>query len=256
MSYQRGLQIANEHVRKGIALYQSGRFRAAAAKLSLVLQEGVKVSWVNYEPLFYLALSFYEIGRLVDSLKIWRQLHSFAQDRKNILLNIGCTYHRMGRVDQAIRYYKAELKLNPVCDESLYNLGSIYYGRNNFRIASIYLEKLYAQRPTAELVAGRLADCYFKMGRLQDEIRLYENYLSIKPKDSWCLNNLGAALIDAGENSRAQLLLNRAVATEPRDKIAKRNLRRAVELRSKILSNSTKPSGIKSAEATAKFSST
>jgi tetratricopeptide (TPR) repeat protein len=187
----------------------------------------------NYNALFYLALALYENGQFRQSLSCWNRLKKRGPNLQNVNLNIGCTYHHLGRLDLAIRGYKKELALRPLCGEALYSLGTLYFRRRQFVLAIPYLKTCLAINHYSNRILKRLALSYWKAGRLQDEQQLYEDWILTHPRDSWSLNNLGASLAQNGEVSRAELFFRKASSIAPRDRCILENLRKVELLRSK-----------------------
>lgn len=214
-------------LKKALALFRKRSYRAAEVALQKILAADPN----NYEALFYQALSLYENGKVDQSLSIWRIIKKMGPKQKNVNLNLGCAYHRLGRLDLAIRSYKQELVLYPLCGEALYSLGTLYYHRRQFALAIPYLETCLAIKHCPKRIMKRLALCYFARGRIRDEQLLYENWLLTNPRDSWVLNNLGAATAQAGEFNRAELCFRRASTIASHDACILRNLRKARLLR-------------------------
>jgi Flp pilus assembly protein TadD len=141
---------------------------------------------------------------------------------------MGACYDDLGESVLAIKNYKRELELDPFCGTALYNLGALYYRAHKYKLATGYLERCYSQKQSVEAVVGRLARCYFKTSRAEDEQTLYEDYLQAHPNDTWALNNLGSHLVDKGEYYRALSYLKKAARLDPNDKLVAKNIREAL----------------------------
>jgi tetratricopeptide (TPR) repeat protein len=140
---------------------------------------------------------------------------------------MGCAYQNLRQNDLAILHFRQELKINPVSGEALYSLGTLYYNLHKYKQAVGYLERCYSLKHSVDQIVDRLAYSYFKTGQIEKEIGLYEGFLQEHPKDTWCLNNLGAALMHIGEYSRAQLYLRKAANINPKDQKVLRNIKKA-----------------------------
>lgn len=216
--------------REAITLFERGRFRAAISAFAKFASRDKK----DYVALFYLALSLYETGNLASSLRYWKRLKKLGPSQRNVHLNLGCVYHALNREDLAIRNYKRELQINAISGEALYNLGTLYYRRHQYKEAVLYLEKCYALKHSVKQIVDRLACSYFKTRQLEKEMALYYDWLREHPKDTWCLNNLGAALMHAAEYNRAQLILERAAKLDSSDEMVKRNLEKVRLIRKEM----------------------
>lgn len=200
--------------------FKKKSYRAATGAYRAVL----KCDRKNETAIFYLALSLYHEKKYQKSLRCWESLRGLNPTQENMHLNIGCAYQAIGRNDLAIWHFKRELVMNPASGETLYSLGTLYYNLHKFKMASNYLERCYSLKHSIEKVVDRLAWTYYKTKRHDKEVALYNDWLRDHPNDGWCLNNMGAVLMDIGEYSRAQLFLQKAERTRPRDKMVSRNL--------------------------------
>jgi tetratricopeptide (TPR) repeat protein len=210
----------NRLLSEAVSLCDRGSFREALGPLERI------VAWdpANYTALFYFALSLLETEQSERSLQYWKKLRRMGTSKKNILLNMGCAYQNLGREGLAIRCFKRELEINPSSGESSYNLGVLYHNAHKYNEAIKYLERCFALKHSVESIVDRLADCYFRLGLPEKEKSLYEEWLKHNPNDVWCLNNLGAVLMQTEEYSRAEMYLKRAARVEPKDEVVLRNL--------------------------------
>lgn len=209
-------------------LFDKGSYRDAIAAFRSALLRSPNDRYA----LFYLALGLYRAGQFKRSLEYWKRLRKLNPTEGNLHLNMGCAYQNLGRDDLAIRYFKVELGLNPVSGESLYSLGVLYYNRQEYKKAVNLLERCYALKHSRDQIVAKLAWSYFKTKELSKEIDLYLDWLQGQPKDKWALNNLGAALMQAGEFNRAQMFLQRANVADPADEMVQRNLKKVRLIRS------------------------
>lgn len=212
-----------------MALFNKGSYRAAVKAFKQVLAHNGR----DDVALFYLALSLYEIGEFRQSLRYWERLKQISPAEKNIHLNMGCAYQSLHRNDLAINCFKKELKLNPLSREALYSLGTLYYNLHKYKCAVSYLERCYALKHSVEQIIDRLAYSYFKTRQIDKEIVLCQDWLRAHPDDTWCLNNLGAAFMHAGEYNRAQIHLQKAALIDPKDERVARNIKKVQSLRRK-----------------------
>ena len=213
-----------------LALYKKGRYEAATTAFRKVLA----CDELNPAVLFYLARSLYRTGRFSQALRYWKKCGRIAPSQQYVHLNSGCAYEKLGQTVSAIRNYKRELEINPLCVEALYNLGNLYYERHKYKQAARFLEQCYSLRHSINEIAERLAYSYFKTRQRDNEIRLYQDRLQANPNDTWCLKNLAVALIEAGEHNRATLYLRKAERLNPEDRFTKRNIQRAELARKRL----------------------
>jgi len=213
-----------------MALFDKGNYKAASAAFRSLLTKDPR----DTTALFYFALCLYERKQFERCLKYWARLKKINPKQLNLHLNMGCASQNLGRDSQAIRYFKRELKLNQLSGETLYSLGTLYYNARKFKKAAPYLERCYRLRHSAEIIAGRLAYAYFKTKQLGKEIDLYDDFLKEHPKDTWALNNIGAALMQLAQYNRAQIYFRRASKIDPKNEMVLRNTKKARALSRRI----------------------
>jgi len=223
----------NKLLAKTRALYEKGRYRDALPIAKQVLAADKH----NDEVLFILAHCLYHARQFRRSLQFWKQLEKIRPNERYLHLNMGACYDDLGQSALAIKSFKQELELDPVCGKALYNLGSLYYRARKPKLAVNYLERCYSQKHSVEAVVCKLAWCYFKTGQLEKEQILYEGYLQENPNDTWALNNLGSHLMGQNQYSRALLRLKKAAKLDPADKLVAKNIRKAERLLKKAKVN-------------------
>jgi Flp pilus assembly protein TadD len=209
---------------KAAAHYKRGRYGPAMALAKKVLA----VDEDNDEALFYVAHGLYYAQQFRRSLQFWRRLIKIRPTERYAHLNMGACYDDLGESVLAIKNYRQELELDPFCGTALYNLGALYYRAHKYKLATGYLELCYSQKQGVEAVVSKLARCYFKTNRAEDEQTLYEEYLQAHPNDTWALNNLGSHLMDEGEYYRALIHLKKAARLDPNDKLVAKNIHKAL----------------------------
>ena len=207
-------------------LYEADRFPEALSVARRVLA----VDKQNHDALFYAAYCLLQAGQFRRSLQYWKRLHKTAPDDRNVNLNMGCCYDEIGKPALALKHFKRELALNPVCCPALYNLGNRYHRTHKYKLAMSYFQRCHALKYSVDAIICKLAWCYFKTNRLDDEQALYEEYLDSNPNDTWALNNLGSHLMSQGAYHRALLRLRKAAQIDPVDKMVARNIRKTERL--------------------------
>lgn len=186
-----------------------------------------------------MGLCFYENRQFRRAMIHFERCRKLDPNLDYIYSNIGCAFEKLNERQAAIRNYKKALSLNPVSGQTLFNLGNMYYQVHKYKEAVSYLEKCYYLKHSVGEIVDRLAHCYFKTGQLGKEIALYQDWLQTHPSDTWSLNNLGVALMQAGEFNRAQLYLRKAATIVPKDKLVVRNFKKVQSIRQRLLTPSS-----------------
>ena len=211
------------HARK---LYEADKYPEALPIARRVLAIDQK----NKEALFYAAHCLYRAGQLRRSLQYWKRLEKIDPDEGNLNLNLGACYDDLGMPKLAIKHFKRELALNPVGGKALYNLANHYHRAHKYKLALPYFQRCHALKHSVDAIVCKLAWCYFKTQRLEEEQALYEEHLQSNPNDTWALNNLGSHLMSQGEYHRALLRLLKAARLDPADQMVARNIRKTERL--------------------------
>ena len=136
---------AYENYEKGYLSYKNGNFEEAVSyfKLSILANPDFK------EPHYYLALSYYEIGDLDNSISQWEEvirIDSFDNTAKHLLnncleekkygretlkyFNTGYDYYLKGEYDKAIEEFNRSLDYNPEFEKARQFLSRSYYQLN------------------------------------------------------------------------------------------------------------------------------
>jgi tetratricopeptide (TPR) repeat protein len=212
---------------KARVLYKNDRYGDALPMAKRILA----IDAQNDEALFIVAHSLYHARQFRRSLLFWKRLEKIRPNEPCLHLNMGACYGDIGKSALAIKHFKRELKLDPVCGKALYNLGCLYYRARKPKLAANYLERCYSQKHSVDAVVCKLAWCYFKTGQFEKEQILYEEYLQKNPNDTWALNNLGSHLMGQGQYNRALLRLKKAARLDPSDKLVAKNIHKAERLR-------------------------
>ncbi len=87
--------------------------------------------------------------------------------------NIGDTYRRLGRYDDAAEEYALSLAVNPLYAETHYNLGVAYLGMNDPARSLQAFEEAIRLEPKYSLAHKALGDLYRKTGEMDSAIREY-----------------------------------------------------------------------------------
>jgi tetratricopeptide (TPR) repeat protein len=198
-----------------------------------VYEELLAVNPDDYET--YLALAGIhnrrqEYDKTIERL---RKAVEIAPDsaKPRIIGEIGITYDLMGKSDEAMKTYEEALKINPDNKDLKFNMGRLYFMRDDYASAVKLFSEVWESNPEDFEVNYQVGASYLKIGeRLDKKAReIEEEMLSAKtaPKAK---KDAQTARIDslrqeAGENFKAALpYLLRAVILKPDQASAWNNL--------------------------------
>jgi len=166
------------------------------------------------------------LGALVILLFIGinKNFECFKLASKSHYNNLGRTYYRMGRLDEAISEYKKALDINPDYAMAHSNLGAAYNSKNMLNDAISECKKAIAINPNFAMAHYNLGTAYYKKGMLDEAISDYKKALIIKPHLAEAHYNLGAAYHEKGDLDKAISEYKRAIDIKPDYTVAHNNL--------------------------------
>ena len=124
-------------------------------------------------------------------------------------------FHNKGNLDEALKWYLAAQRENPLAPESYYCSGSIYEEMGN-------KEKALESYQKAELLAPKVGLFHFRkgllleqMGRLDDAIDAYRQAILLQPDNSIAYGNTGFLLLDQNKMTDAKVAFEKAIKLDP-----------------------------------------
>lgn len=134
--------------------------------------------------------------------------------------NYGAILFRLGRTGDAVREFEASLKANPNQPSAQTNLAQIYFKKGtpaDFQSARKLFEKVFANAPDIE-IARALVVIALRLNEKERAALDYRQYASLSKNvnlSAASRSELGAALLESGLFSEAQIELEIATALEP-----------------------------------------
>jgi tetratricopeptide (TPR) repeat protein len=173
---------------------------------------------------FYSGLASLELKLYDKAIFHFKKIKKLNPKEPYIFLNIGCIYEEIGRDDLAIRNFKKEISLFYPSPEANFNLGKLYFRRRSFSKALPYFLTCKKLGHCIEDILVDTAFCLNRLGLIKEEIAFYKYYLRKNPNDVWCLQNLGAALIDVKQYRKSLRVLEKAKESGGESPSVRRNL--------------------------------
>jgi tetratricopeptide (TPR) repeat protein len=198
-----------------------------------VYEELLKIEPNDHET--YLALAgLYSRRKEYDkTIELLRKANEVAPDsaKPRIIGEIGITYDLMGKGDEAMKTYEQALQLSPGNKDLLFNLGRLYFMRDDYANAVKQFTEVWKSNPDDFEVNYQVGASYLKIGERIDKKahEIEEEMLSAKTTPK-AVKDAKNARIDslrqvAGESFKAALpYLLRAVIIKPDQASAWNNL--------------------------------
>ena len=180
------------------------------------------------------ALNYYEQSRVLDSSRAsiyWEMAYLFELEGKYdsaelfhlkaIELDpdshlthyyLGAFYHALGRYDEAIVEIKRALEYSPGHLTIMHALGAIYWALENFDDAIPLFEEILEIDSAQGRVYWNLGMIYYYKGDFARSVANFETAEKYTPQSYVLYGDLGRSLKWAGEESRAQEALSKAIS--------------------------------------------
>jgi len=129
--------------------------------------------------------------------------------------NLGISYQRHDRLDEAIDSYRQALKIRPLYNDALNNLAVALSLQNKNSEAIKYLDVLLQIQPDHYEAHNNLGCILRGQDRLEEAINQYEQAIKIKPDYLEARCNLGNLLQSMGKTSQAINQYNQALWIQP-----------------------------------------
>jgi len=142
--------------------------------------------------------------------------------------NLGLTYSRLGRVDEAIAQYQRALAINPDDEKAHSNLGGALLQQGRVDEAIAQLQKALAIAPNVANFHYNLGNALLRQGRVDEAIAQFQKALAIAPnvvqfQKALAITpnlaithyNLGNALLRRGRLDEAIAQYQKALAIQP-----------------------------------------
>src|SRR6476469_8033577 len=198
--------------------------------------------------LFTLAVRHHQAGQLFDAENVYRQvlasdsrhfgsLHhlgiiALQKEQAQVAVDVisralasnnrvpDCHYNMafalqtLGRLSEAVGYYRQAIELKSDYVEAHTNLGNVLKELGSHREAAACYERVIALKPSAE-AHYNLANAQAKLGQLSEAVASYQRALALKPDLVGAHNNLANALVAHGRSDEALIHFQRALELEP-----------------------------------------
>ncbi len=160
------------------------------------------------------------------------QEKSYQEERENVLsayeelskrkkysaadyFNLAFLYEQVGGYEEAIRFYKKSLELNPAYEKSLYNLANRYQEMGDFKTALGFYEHLVRFHPKFTLGYLNMGVIYNSLGDVDHARMLYQKAIDVDPSNAGAYFNLGFLNETSGNFKDALNFYEKALENDP-----------------------------------------
>lgn len=172
-----------------------------------------------------------ESGKIDAAIRAYRAAITYHAAYPDAHYNLGIALKNRGHVEEAIREYRRTIEIRPTHADAQNNLGVALEETNRVDEAIVAYEQAILHNPDHSEAHCNLADSLQSVGRLDEAVAEYHVAIARHPGDADTINNLGVALEAQGRLQEAILAYGTAVANRPEHWDAQCNLADALHLR-------------------------
>ncbi|HEC68942.1 MAG TPA: tetratricopeptide repeat protein [Candidatus Omnitrophica bacterium] len=163
-------------------------------------------------------------GELNEAIRWYRKVLKINPEFAKAYDNIGVVLARQGKIEEAIEYYEKALRNNPNLVEAYNNLGNALARQGKTEKAKMYYRQALEKDPYYPEIYNNLANLLARQGKIDEAIKHYEKALRIDFNHPEIYNNLGNALVRKGDFQGAVSCYKKALEIKPDFKEAQYNL--------------------------------
>lgn len=164
---------------------------------------------IDPEQLYREAVQAQAAGKMEEAVRQYRAYLKLNPGRVEAVSNLGAALARMGRMEEAIHQYRLALSKLPQNLEIRLNLAIAYYKTADLPAAARELLLLRKTHPEHVRVNTLLADCYLRQGEYKKVIELLQPLETKQPDDRAIAYLLGIALLREKRIAEGERILDR-----------------------------------------------
>jgi len=168
--------------------------------------------------------TYFKHNRYEDAIYMYKKSLSLPYSYPFIHFNLGATYEKVGLVDRAIEEYKASISRNNDNTLAFNNLGTAYDKQGLYDLAIEAYNNALTNNPYFPLTHNNLGNTYEHMGNQEKAMAEYTAALKIDNNYADAHNNLGAMYLKKGILDKAIDELKKATQLKPEHLDAHYNL--------------------------------
>jgi tetratricopeptide (TPR) repeat protein len=171
-----------------------------------------------------LGASFFKKGRVDEAIAEYQKALEINPRSVGAHFDLGNALRKKGSVDEAITQFQSALRIDPKLALTHINLGIALFQKGKVDEAiTQYQEALELKADNVEAQVN-LANALRQKGKLDEAITHYENGLQIDPDYVEAQNNLGLALMQKGKVGEAIAHFQKALQLKPAEPSTQNNL--------------------------------
>ncbi|MDO8744978.1 MAG: tetratricopeptide repeat protein [Candidatus Brocadiaceae bacterium] len=168
--------------------------------------------------------TYFKNNRYEDAIQMYKKSLTLPYSYPFIHFNLGATYEKVGLIDEAIEEYKASISRNNDNTLAFNNLGTVYDKQGLYDLAIEAYTNALTNNPYFPLTHNNLGNTYEHTGNPEKAMAEYTAALKIDNNYADAHNNLGAMYLKKGILDKAIDELKKAAQLKPEHLDAHYNL--------------------------------
>jgi Flp pilus assembly protein TadD len=165
---------------------------------------------------FYLGIAHAQMGRDDEAIKEFLAEIPISPDQDAAYSNLASIYEKQGKLDEALDYYKKAAEINPKRPELHASMAAIYEKKGNQAMAEVEYKVL------ADVDPANAAVTWYNIGAISknndkgaDAIKAFKKAVELDPQYAQAHRELGYALVQQGDFVGATAHFNKYLELAP-----------------------------------------
>jgi len=164
---------------------------------------------------YNLGISYFKISRYDEAVEAYKQAITIKPDYAQAYYELARSYIELERFDEAIEACKQAIHIKPDYAQAYYSLGVSYAGIRLTEEAIRPLEEAVKIKPDYAQAYYELGCCYIELGRYNEAIEFFNTVQRLKPNYAETFYNLGVCYAKIRLTDEALESLNKAIRIKP-----------------------------------------
>lgn len=166
----------NKKLQEALRMYNLGNYLDAIEMLNAYIQDNQDSDGLaNY----YLGLSLYDLGRLSESEKYFKNAISQNSNSAKYYYRLGLVYARLMKFSEAIEYLTKSIQLAGDDIRAKYMLGTVYFKIGNLQKAKKIFNEITENNEENASAVFYLGLCEYYLGNVEEAEKLFKKTLTI-----------------------------------------------------------------------------
>jgi tetratricopeptide (TPR) repeat protein len=171
-------QTAEDFLKKGVELFDNGKFTEAIEQYELAL----KIEPKNTTALYEMSYTFISLQKYNDAIKYAEKVIKLKNGSEDLAYtNLGTAYDMLGKPKKAIKAYEQGIKAFPNEYNLYYNLGITLYRQKEFDKAELAAMSSITKNPKHANSHNLLANVEIEKNKKIKSLLPFYGYLMLKP---------------------------------------------------------------------------